>query len=280
VLKRRARKKSERRRTDDGDAHARFEELSITFRFLFSPPPLLFCAFVASGIPSCLLLQPPSARTEGMTLLLCSCTVAKAAPGRPGGAKPVKNDFKGLKTTKRPLPLLPLRPFRPRPSVAVASSPSTQGNQSGGVVTRYRGAGSNSNGFLRKRGRERGKQRHREGESHRKSGLDAKSSSPSLTSAHLPYPSRANLRNKLSPHENSSLLALPPARRRPRLLLDLFFKAFPGSGARPRDRGRGPRRRAPPRPRRQGRRRRRRGRHHAARAEHDPDGRRDRDRGG
>jgi hypothetical protein len=206
VLKRRARKKSERRRTDDGDAHARFDELPITSRFLFSPPPLLFCAFVASGIPSCLLLQPPSARTEGMTLLSCSCTVAKAAPGRPRGAKPVKNDFKGLKTTKRPLPLLPLRPFRPRPSVAVASSPSTQGNQSGGVVTRYRGAGSNSNGFSRKRGRERGKQRHREGESHRKSGLDAKSSSPpSLTSAPLP----------LSLSRQSPKQTLPPRKQQP-----------------------------------------------------------------
>ena len=204
MLKRRARKKSERRRTDDGDAHARFEELSITFRFLFSPPPLLFCAFVASGIPSCLLLQPPSARSEGMTLLSCSCTVAKAAPGRPGGAKPVKNDFTGLKTTKRPLPLLPLRPFRPRPSVA--SSPSTQGNQSGGVVTRYRGAGSNSNGFSRKRGRERGKQRQREGESHRKSGLDAKSSSPpSLTSAPLP----------LSLSRQSPKQTLPPRKQQP-----------------------------------------------------------------
>jgi len=264
---------------------------TLTLALTSSPSLLASCfhlrrfSFVLSSLPGSLLAffssLPLLALKGGMTLLSCSCTVAKAAPGRPGGAKPVKNDFKGLKTTKRPLPLLPLRPFRPRPSVAVASSPSTQGNQSGGVVTRYRGAGSNSNGFSRKRGRERGKQRHREGESHRKSGLDAKSSSPpSLTSAPLPYPSRANLRNKLSPHENSSLLALPPARRRPRLLLDLFFKAFPGSGARPRDRGRGPRRRAPPRPRRQGRRRRRRGRHHAARAEHDPDGRRDRDRGG
>ena len=189
---------------------------TLTLALTSSPSLLASCfhlrrfSFVLSSLPGSLLAffssLPLLALKGGMTLLSCSCTVAKAAPGRPGGAKPVKNDFKGLKTTKRPLPLLPLRPFRPRPSVAVASSPSTQGNQSGGVVTRYRGAGSNSNGFSRKRGRERGKQRHREGESHRKSGLDAKSSSPpSLTSAPLP----------LSLSRQSPKQTLPPRKQQP-----------------------------------------------------------------
>ena len=122
--------------------------------FFLSPPLLLSLLFhfFASGIPSSLPLRPPSARAKDMTLLSCSCAVVKAAPSRPGGAKPV-NSFGSKSSTKRPLPLL--RPFRPRPSVAAVSSPSLQGEQSGFLVMPCRRAGLNSNGFSRKQGRRR-----------------------------------------------------------------------------------------------------------------------------
>ena len=130
---------------DDDEEERRRYSFFFTFASFFPLPP--FC--IASELPSALLFQPPTAPTEKMTSLSCSRAVARAGPSRvPGAAaaaKPV-NDF----NAKRPLPLPPLRPFRPRPSVSAASSPSSQGEHSGGAVMWCRRAGSNSNGFSRK----------------------------------------------------------------------------------------------------------------------------------